>query len=314
MTQLKLAGLFTGLMSMLVFGVVGSASAASATLTADAEGASLIGFGVASNASVRNAAAYEGTYGYRVASTAAPGYLQWNSTDVEQGHEYASLAMLVRVNSQVSTESVDLVTIKNNQGDDHFDFFLTPQGEFKWDLEGATTWDTFPGAKVGVWYLVEARVFFGATTYSASVKINNIDQGTINSPSQTVGTVQSVWFGTSVAKTHSQDYDNMKVNVGETDQGWLGPDYADPTIATNCARIIARATVNPNGQPAHYRFLYGRTTDTTSSTAWASAGSGTTATVVEQTFTPTGMTTYYKAQVMSVGGIVTGPLRTETCS
>lgn len=313
MKRMQSAGLFLGLVSMLSVGVAGSASAASSTLTGDAESGTLAGFGATSNASVSTASAYDGTRGYRVSSTAASGYLQWNNSDTEQGHEHASLSMLVRVNSRASTESVDLATIKNDQGDDHFDFFLTPQGEFKWDLQGATTFDTFTGAQMGVWYLVEAKVFFGATTYSASVKINGVDQGTINSPGQTMGTVQSVWFGTSNVRTHSQDYDNLKVNVGETDQGWLGPDYADPTIATNCARIIARATVNPNGQPAQYRFLYGKTTATTSATPWASAGSSTTPSVVEQTFTPAGTTTYYRAQVMSVGGSVTGPLRTETC-
>jgi len=129
-----------------------------------------------------------------------------------------------------------------------------------------------------------------------------------------VGTVQSVWFGTSNAKTHSQDYDALKVNVGETDQGWIGTNYTDPTGATNCARIIARATVNPGGQPAHHRFLYGSTTSTTSATPWASTGNGSTNTVVEQTFTPAGTTTYYRVQIMSIGGIITGPLRTETCS
>jgi hypothetical protein len=177
-------------------------------------------FDTSSNAATGAAYGLVSPNGWHVAGSAATSYLNWSTASLEQNHEYASFAFVVRVNSHAVGESVDLFSLKHTASVNHFDFFLTAGNDFMWDLK-STDFDTYTGVTLGRWYLVKGKVFFGATTYTAEVEIDGVNQGSIASTSQTVEAVKSVWLGNAVAKTSDRDYDAIRVQVGETDPGWV---------------------------------------------------------------------------------------------
>ena len=290
-----------------------TANAASATLTANAETGTLTGFGDTLNTTVTSSAAQSGNHGYTVETNAAGGYLNWTATDVEQGHDWAAVSAWVRVNSHAPSESTDLITIKNNNGANHFDLFLTPDNRLKWDLLISDNAQTAP-ITLGTWNLLEARVYFGATTYTANVRINGVEQTSITSTGQTATTARSIWFGTSNPKTHQFDVDNMQAQVAAADPGWLTTSTVTaPTVATNCAALTLRATINPGGGTTDVHFQYGKTTGYGSTTPVQTI-TGTTNQVVTANITPAGTTTYYRAVATNTGGTTNGVMRTETCS
>jgi hypothetical protein len=305
--------LAAALIAGLTFGSSSPAYAASTSLTADAEAGTLAGFGDTLNTTATTSAANTGTYGYRVDTTAAGGYLNWTATDVEQGHNWAAVTAMVRVNSHAASESTDLITIKNNNGVNHFDLFLTPDNRFKWDLLISDNAQTAP-ITLGTWHQLEARVYFGSTTYTAQVRIDGVDQASITSTGQVATTARSIWYGTSNAKTHQIDYDNLAAQVADTDPGWLTPtSTTPPTVATNCSALTLRATINPQGTSTDVYFQYGKTTAYGSTTPTQTIN-GTTPQVVSAPINPAGTTTYYRAVATNAGGTTNGVMKTETCS
>ena len=195
---------------------------------ADGESSGLGGATASANASTVAAAAHSGGGGVRVAATNAPGNVRWDDTVVPQGRQFASGRFWVRVNSRAANESVDLFTVANALGSRNFDFFVSATtGRFQWDIFNQATDRTSFAVTFGQWYLVEVRLEYQGSTHTARVRIDGIDQGTITSPG-TPTTVASLTVGSMTNKTHSQDYDDIALVVGDADPGWLGAVEGGP--------------------------------------------------------------------------------------
>ena len=220
---LPVAGLLT-----LLFGVTSATApavaATSAYLEADAESGTVIPpFSTATNASVSSAAAKRGSNGYVVNSTNAAGFASWSSAAVEQRHTDFSVRTWVQVRSRAAGQSVDLVSVQNVRTVNNFDFFLTADSSrFKWDLQNANSRSSSFTVIPNRWYFLEAYGSYGGSTYTASVRIDGVDQGVIASPGQTASTVKSLWLGTTAAKTHEQWYDDVALRVADSSIGFLG--------------------------------------------------------------------------------------------
>lgn len=299
------------------------ATAASATVAADAETGTLSAWSATAGASITSGAAKQGAFGYEVNATNAPGYLNWSTTAVEQGHPVATFKTYLQVVSGAPGESVDLVTIRNTNTSHHFDLFVTADTKrFKWDLNNTDWGESAFQAVPGQWYLVQAQVEFQGTTYSAKVMIDGVEQSHVTSPGMVDGDVKSVWLGTSNAKTHRQRYDAVVLRVGDVyPPGWVEPPgpAAPPSVATGCLgppRYLLTGTVTPNGAATTYRYEYGTGPSygsTVPATA-ASAGSGTTPVKVtaEATGLAAGTTYNYRLIATNAAGTVAGSNRTFT--
>ena len=147
----------------------------------------------------------------------------WDTDVVQQGHTHATVRVWVRLNSRAGNESVDLLTIANNQSSRNFDFFVTDDTQrFKWDIAGQDSGEAAFTVEFGRWYYVEAQVEYAGTAHTAEVRIDGIDQPGVTSAG-VPSTVQSVTVGAFRAKTHSQDYDDLAVQLGDTTVPWLPP-------------------------------------------------------------------------------------------
>jgi hypothetical protein len=198
----------------------------------DGESGTLTGASDSAGATVVSGSARKGTGGLRIAADAAPGYVRWGTTVVPQGHTWASVRAWVRVTSRAAGESVDLLTIQNNQGLAHFDFFVNGLNQrFQWDLWREDVGQTAFTVVYDRWYLVEAQVEFDGTVHSADVRIDGIPQTSIASAGN-ASTVRQLSVGTTVAKTHVQHYDDLELRVGDARLGWL----ADTPPAVALAR------------------------------------------------------------------------------
>jgi hypothetical protein len=295
----------------------GSTAHAASNLSADAESGDLTGWSTSSNAGATTGAARNGTYGYNVAAAAANAYLNWDTTALDQDKEYASISAFVRVNSAGTGESVDLITLRHNQSANHFDVFVKDDhsagvGTLCWDLLGASDWGCWATPYTfGTWVLIQAKVFFGGTTYTADVRINGAAQTQIDTVGQTATTARGFWLGAATAKTHDQDYDDVLLVLGDTDPGWVGP--AAPTPQTQCPDLVLKGSVDPNGDLTEYRFKWGQTVSMFNSSAWTSAGSGTTPVAVEYRVAPGGTTTYFRIETRNIFGQVNGLTYVPTC-
>jgi hypothetical protein len=307
-------------------GWVNQSSALAATgFSLDAESNDLTGWSASAGASTatgsKHPGTWGGTYGYNVASSAAAGYLTLDSAALDQDKEYASLAAWVRVNSAANGESVDLITLRHNQSANHFDVFVKDDhasgvGTLCWDLLGVSDFDCWATPfQFGKWVFVQAKVFFGGTTYTADVQINGTYEGQIDTTGQTATTARGFWLGSATAKTHNQDYDNVTLNIGDADPGWVGVfDPAPPTTLTKCPNLVLRGDVNPNGQPTDYRFRWGTTSAMGNNSGWISAGAGYDTVPVEHTIAPGGTTTHTRIEVRGANGVtVNGLTYVPTC-
>ena len=193
-------------------------------LTADFESGNLNGWTATAGATVTSAAAANGVFGAEIRAAQSPGYLEWGTDVVAQGRTYASLRAYVQLVSRAGGESVDLITIKNDNLRSNFDFFVTGDSQrFKWDLYNANSDESAFTVEPGRWYLVEIQCEFAGSYYNAGVRIDGVSQGMITSSGQLPSTVRSVWLGSTASKTHVQFYDDVALVVGDSWIGYLGP-------------------------------------------------------------------------------------------
>lgn len=198
----------------------------------DGESGTLAGISASANATVTPDAARHGANGLAVAGTAAPAYARWNPDVVPQGRTHASATLWFRVLSRGPGESVDLFTIQSVRRTENFDLFVNGvTGQLQWDLYRANEGHTPEPLELGRWYLFEVQVEFAADEYSAQVRLDGVDQGTIRS-SYPSTTVRAVIIGAEPAKTHSQQYDDLRVEVGDAPLGWLTTTPPTATITS----------------------------------------------------------------------------------
>jgi hypothetical protein len=211
--------------------VVGATPASAATsIGYDGESGTLAGISASTNATVSAEAARHGSQGLAIASTAAPSFARWNPDVVTQNLTHASVRVWVRVLSRKAGESVDLFTVQNARRLENFDVFVNGiNGQLQWDLFRDDT-DFLPGPmELGRWYLIEAQVEFADGQYTADVRIDGVDQGTIVS-TQASTTVRALIVGSESAKTHSQHYDDIAMQVGNAPMGWLTTTSPSATL------------------------------------------------------------------------------------
>ncbi len=197
-------------------------SLAAPQLTDNFESGQIRGWSSKAGATVSSVAAANGVFGAEIRAARSPGYLEWGTDVVAQGRTFGSVRAYVQLVSRAGGESVDLITIKNDNLRSNFDFFVTGDSQrFKWDLYNANSEESAFTVKPGRWYLVEIQCEFAGTTYSAVVRIDGVSQGMITSSGQVPATVRSVWFGTNSSKTHVQRYDDVALRVGDSWPGYL---------------------------------------------------------------------------------------------
>lgn len=174
---------------------------------------------ITGNAAASTAAAYIGTYGTRlnpgggVAGQIATSTTKWTQGTFTWGFVHAKFRI---VTLPVGT-TADLITLQAQTQVDNFDFYYNnTTGTFWFDLKGATAFtDTGLAPQVGHWYDFQARVFYGATTYTAEVLLDGQNLGLLSSPGETSSFVRSLHIGTSsTSKTFTFDVDNVVANVG----------------------------------------------------------------------------------------------------
>jgi hypothetical protein len=208
-----------------------SPAAAAVDIGFDGEAGTLAGISSHGGASVTAGAARHGAGGLLVSGTNAPAFARWNTDVVPQGHTHASARLWVRLMSRKAGESVDLFSLQNGRRVENFDIFLNgTTGQIQWDLYREDTDATGSAMELGRWYLIEAQVEFAAGEYTATVRVDGVDQGTIASTLPST-TVRAMWVGAETAKTHTQHYDDLAVQVGDAPMGWLphGPPSVELT-------------------------------------------------------------------------------------
>ena len=189
----------------------------------DGESGNLDGISTRRNAWLSGAAAKNGSAGLRVSSSNAAGYARWDGGAIAQNRQHASVRFWVRLVSRRAGQSVDLFTLANARGSRNFDFFIAGDtGRFKWDIYRTSADESSFAVTPGQWYLVEARISYQGTSHTARVRIDGVDQGTISSPGSNT-TVASATVGSFTAKTHTQDYDDIAIDVGTQPLGWITP-------------------------------------------------------------------------------------------
>jgi hypothetical protein len=205
--------------------VHGASAAESFTLADDFEAQSLGAWSSEQNVRlVRRAAT--GSFAARAISTDdEPGALVWDSGVVEQGHRYARVSGWTMVSWARQGESVDTFSVKNDNGVNHFDFFVDDvTGRWKWDLLQTDSAVSTMTVERGEWYYVEALVDFGGpqgSTYTAEVRINGVPQPSITSRDRTGTTVRGFRFGAFAAgKSNVRYYDDIAVQVGDDPFGF----------------------------------------------------------------------------------------------
>lgn len=221
----------------VVAGLVGSGLAVAAAppagaetgISFDGEAGTLAGVSMSAGATVSSTAARHGTGGLAISGTAEPAFARWNPDVVPQGHTHASVRFWVRVLSRASGESVDLFSIQNERRIENFDIFVNGlNGRLQWDLY-RENWDAMDQPmELNRWYLVEAQVEYADPDYTATVRVDGVEQGTITS-AYPATTVRSAWVGAQIAKTHTQHYDDLAVQVGDAPMGWLA--NTPPTVS-----------------------------------------------------------------------------------
>lgn len=208
------------------------------TVDFDGEVGDLAGVSTSANATVTSAAAKYGGGGLRLASTEAGSYARWGTDVVPAGQTHATTQIWVRVLSRGAGQTVDIVTVGNALQSANFDLFMSGVTQrFQWDLWREDTDQSDFIVELGRWYLIETRVEFSGTEHTAEVRIDGVSQGTIASAG-TSTTVRMLTVGTTVAKTHSQDYDDIELQVDDAPLGWL----ADTPPSVSLARPAHRAT------------------------------------------------------------------------
>jgi hypothetical protein len=199
-----------------------AAGSGSTSLRAGFESGTFDAWSAVNSTRLSSSCSNSGAYGACAVTTPTDGgYLEWTPADVAQGMRYARVRGWVRLDSGVADQSIGVMTVKNDYGSRHFDIFRDPDsGKWRWDLFRGDHATSTMQAEIGEWYYMEALVDFGGTggtTYTAQVRINGVDQPSIESDGMTGSTVKAAWFGGKAdGRTNSRSYDGLALDVGDS--------------------------------------------------------------------------------------------------
>lgn len=168
------------------------------------------------------AAAYGGSaFGGRVSpGGGSAGQIATSTTKWAQNtFTWTFIHVKFRFNSLPVGTTADTFTLQTALQLDNFDFYYNnTTGTFWFDLKGANFIDLGKAPIIGHWYDFQAKVFFGATTYTGQVQLDGVQSAVLNSFGETSSFVRSFHIGTSsTTKTFQLDVDDVYIDVGTTE-------------------------------------------------------------------------------------------------
>ncbi|GAA2298254.1 hypothetical protein GCM10010402_66060 [Actinomadura luteofluorescens] len=165
---------------------------------------------------VTSSAAYAGTYGVRQAATPSnAGIMSLADATLPDGWTWADITFRCRQVSHTTANS-PIITVQNRAGADHFDLFVnySAGGVLWWDLLGANS--ASAPFVLGQWYKIRCVVFFGGTTWTARVWVDDVEQTPIATTGKTASDVRAVHFGGFSSETNTRDFDDVSVLLTDT--------------------------------------------------------------------------------------------------
>lgn len=185
------------------------------------------GFNIVQGATVGSAYKYDGVNGVRLAPVSGTNYatLTYNALD-GAGYTWAAFRGRFRIVTKTSNANTftDLIEIGN-------ELTVAPKGQFTVYTNSGDLGIDFnttdfavidPAYGTGTWHLLEARVFFGATTYLAYVRYDGTEYVHYSANTQTASAVKVLWVQyPSTATDQTVDWDDIQFYGGNSDPGWL---------------------------------------------------------------------------------------------
>lgn len=181
-------------------------------------------------ATITTAAAKTGTYGCRLEPVAANNNLASvvvNNTGFALNKPWATFTMSFRCVTvpPVSDTYMNLFEIGNTSTapvKSQFTVFFR-NGRLTCDLNNTETLDIHAAPLAGYWHYIQAKVFFGATTYTAQVRYDGGPTLTLTSANdKTPQSVKVLWIHyPNVTVDYTMDIDNVKMATSDTEPDFL---------------------------------------------------------------------------------------------
>lgn len=164
------------------------------------------------------AAAHTGTRGMRQVANGAQAVASLSDSTLPNGYPYARVDFWVRQVSHGSGNS-SIITVQNRTGSDHFDVFVNYDADsrFWWDLLSSNTAQSPSAVVLGQWYRFIVVVFFGGTTWTARVWIDDVERPSIATVGKTSSDVRTIHVGGFGTDVNTRDYDDIAVTLSMTD-------------------------------------------------------------------------------------------------
>lgn len=267
-------------------GVVGVSATASLTVTSTNNSARMPtphldvnfddgttgGFNVVQGATVRAGSAYDGANGVRLAPDGS-GFATLTYTGEEgTSHAWAAFRGRFRIvtKTNVANTFTDLIEIGNaltSAPKGQFTVY-TNSGDLGIDFNTTDFAVIDPAYGTGTWHLLEAVVFFGATTFTARVRYDGTEYVHTSANTQTPTTVKDLWVQyPSTVTDQTVDWDKIRFWAGDYDSGYLLESLTAGTYVGS-GSIAAAAGLTASG-----RMSASGTAATNVSVAMVAAGS-----------------------------------------
>lgn len=200
--------------------------------------------------SVTGSAAFAGSFGMRqAATTTLAGVASLSDATLPDGWDYADVTFRFRQVSHTTGNS-PVITVQNRTGSDHFDLFVNYSADSKlwWDLLSSD--NASANLTLNTWYKVRVVVFFGGSTWTARVWLDDVEQASISTTGKTASDVRTIHFGGFGPEENTRDYDNISVLLTDTDPveaptALVGSDSG--TLTEAAADLSATATATDSG-------------------------------------------------------------------
>lgn len=202
---------------------------------------------------VQAASALGGLMGLQFTPAASTSFVKWRERLWQGGVQffpYWSARFYVRFPSLPGGNPPSIFTARTVGAVDDFTFFYNVgTGTWKWDLDIN---DSAQGPVVAVnrWYLVEAKGSYAASPWTADVRIDGVNQGSVATVGNPAELVHELSWGPQVStQTWTADMDAFEARVSSSPLGFLGPGSALPSTSvrpTTGATTVGAAAGHPS--------------------------------------------------------------------
>lgn len=167
--------------------------------------------------------AHTGLYGARRAPTAEACNTSWSSSKVTQGQPWAAFEHHFMIEEMPPAgQSAAIFTGQNAAQVDNTDYYINNSGQLSVDMKSTDVRILDEAPEVGVWHVLEGRVFFGAATYQLITRYDGRLQSTLlSNGSGGATTFRSVNLGSYQSQTYVIRTDYTALYVGGQDLGFL---------------------------------------------------------------------------------------------